>query len=67
MLSGPDVAGAAALQATGAQVILSGGVTSVDDIRRAVASGMAGIIVGRALYEGRLTLAAALAACQPAR
>jgi phosphoribosylformimino-5-aminoimidazole carboxamide ribotide isomerase len=48
-------------------VILSGGVSSQDDIRSAAASGMAGVIVGRALYEGRLTLADALAACRQAR
>jgi phosphoribosylformimino-5-aminoimidazole carboxamide ribotide isomerase len=66
MLGGPDLAGAAALLATGARVIVSGGVASVEDIRGALASGLAGVIVGRALYEGRLTLSEALAACQPA-
>ena len=66
MLSGPDLAGAAALLATGARVIVSGGVASAEDIRGALASGLAGVIVGRALYEGRLTLSEALAACQPA-
>jgi phosphoribosylformimino-5-aminoimidazole carboxamide ribotide isomerase len=64
MLGGPDLAGAVALLATGAAVILSGGVASVEDIRAARASGMAGVIVGRALYEGRLTLAEGLAACR---
>jgi phosphoribosylformimino-5-aminoimidazole carboxamide ribotide isomerase len=66
MLGGPDLAGAAALLATGARVIVSGGVASAEDIRGALASGLAGVIVGRALYEGRLTLPEALAACQPA-
>ena len=65
MLGGPDLAGAAALLATGARVIVSGGVASAEDIRDARASGLAGVIVGRALYEGRLTLSAALAACHP--
>jgi phosphoribosylformimino-5-aminoimidazole carboxamide ribotide isomerase len=65
MLGGPDLAGAAALLATGARVIVSGGVASVEDIRAALASGLAGVIVGRALYEGRLTLSEALTACQP--
>jgi phosphoribosylformimino-5-aminoimidazole carboxamide ribotide isomerase len=64
MLGGPDLAGAAALLATGARVIVSGGVASTEHIRGARASGLAGVIVGRALYEGRLTLAGALAACQ---
>jgi phosphoribosylformimino-5-aminoimidazole carboxamide ribotide isomerase len=66
MLGGPDLAGAAALLATGARVIVSGGVASAEDIRGALASGLAGVIVGRALYEGRLTLSEALTACQPA-
>jgi phosphoribosylformimino-5-aminoimidazole carboxamide ribotide isomerase len=64
MLGGPDLTGAVALLATGAQVILSGGVTSLEDIRMAAESGMSGVIVGRALYEGRFTLADSLAACQ---
>jgi phosphoribosylformimino-5-aminoimidazole carboxamide ribotide isomerase len=63
MLGGPDLAGAVALLATGAEVILSGGVSSVEDIRAARKSGMTGVIVGRALYERRLTLAQGLAAC----
>jgi phosphoribosylformimino-5-aminoimidazole carboxamide ribotide isomerase len=68
MLAGPDLAGAAALLATGARVIISGGVATAEDIRGACASGLAGVIVGRALYEGRLTLPEALAACRrPAR
>ena len=66
MLGGPDLTGAAALLATGARVIVSGGVACAEDIRGALASGLAGVILGRALYEGRLTLSAALAACQPA-
>ena len=66
MLGGPNLAGAAALLATGARVIVSGGVARAEDIRGALASGLAGVIVGRALYEGRLTLPEALAACQPA-
>ena len=65
MLGGPDLAGAAALLATGARVIVSGGVASTEDIRGARAAGLAGVIVGRALYEGRLSLAQALAACDP--
>ena len=43
-------------------VIASGGVTSADDVRRLAEVGMAGCIIGRALYEGRLTLDEALRA-----
>ena len=41
-------------------VIASGGVGSLADVRAARASGVAGLIVGRALYTGALDLAAAL-------
>jgi phosphoribosylformimino-5-aminoimidazole carboxamide ribotide isomerase len=37
-------------------VIASGGVTSLDDVRRLAVAGLAGCIVGRALYEGQLQL-----------
>lgn len=44
----------------GANVILSGGIASLDEIKRARSSGMAGVIIGRALYEGAFTLEQAL-------
>jgi len=60
MLTGPDVDGARTLAALGLQVIASGGVATLDDLRRVRAAGLAGAIVGRALYEGRFTLPEAL-------
>lgn len=60
-LAGPDVEGACALAALGLDVIASGGVRSLDDLHRVRAAGLAGAIVGRALHEGRFTLAEALA------
>lgn len=63
MLKGPDLVGAVALQeASGAGVLLQGGVGSLDDLIRAKASVLAGVVVGRALYEGRFTLAEAFTA-----
>jgi phosphoribosylformimino-5-aminoimidazole carboxamide ribonucleotide (ProFAR) isomerase len=59
-LRGPDLSGARALS-DGLDVILSGGVASLDDLRAARAAGLAGAIVGRALHEGKFTLAEALA------
>src|SRR5712692_806786 len=56
MLEGPDLAGAAALRALGAEVIASGGVATLDDVRRLRDAGLAGAIVGRAIYEGRFTV-----------
>jgi phosphoribosylformimino-5-aminoimidazole carboxamide ribotide isomerase len=65
MLQGPNVAAMAEMAAAVTlPIIASGGVTTVDDIRRLAASRVAGCIVGRTLYEGRLTLPEALAAAQ---
>jgi phosphoribosylformimino-5-aminoimidazole carboxamide ribotide isomerase len=43
----------------GAELVYSGGIGSIDDLRRLAALGLAslaGVIVGRALYEGRFTV-----------
>lgn len=47
-------------------VLASGGVGGVDDLVALARSGCEGAIVGRALYEGRVDLAAALAAAATA-
>ncbi|MGH7569814.1 MAG: HisA/HisF-related TIM barrel protein [Gemmatimonadales bacterium] len=60
-LAGPDLEGARAIAELGLDVVASGGVGSLDDLRRARAAGLAGAIVGRALYEGRFSLTEALA------
>jgi phosphoribosylformimino-5-aminoimidazole carboxamide ribotide isomerase len=62
---GPDIHGVGnvieALGATAPEIILAGGVGSLEDVRRAAAvPGLAGVIIGRALYEGRVDLAEAL-------
>lgn len=41
-------------------VILSGGVTTIDDLKQAKLSGLSGAIVGRAFYEGAIRYAEAL-------
>ncbi|MGQ0530323.1 MAG: 1-(5-phosphoribosyl)-5-[(5-phosphoribosylamino)methylideneamino]imidazole-4-carboxamide isomerase [Panacagrimonas sp.] len=54
-------------KAVNTPVIASGGVSSLDDIRRLKeleGDGVAGAIIGRALYEGGLTLKECLAAAQ---
>lgn len=64
MLEGPDLERLSAVaSATRIPVIASGGVSSVQDIQalKALAPrGVAGVIIGKALYDGRLTLEAAL-------
>ena len=52
-------------QATGVPVIASGGVSSAEDIRRLGESGADAVIVGKALYEDRLTLSEAMEAAGP--
>ena len=63
-LMGVNVSATAALaEAVNIPVIASGGVASLDDLRRLKAcerTGIAGVIVGRALYDGRIDPAAAL-------
>jgi len=62
MLSGPDIEGLAALAAaTSTPVIASGGVAELADVSMLLELGtLAGVIVGRALYERRLDVAEAL-------
>lgn len=56
--SGVSVDSAVELQtATGLKVVASGGVNSLQDVRRVREAGLAGVIIGRALYEGQITLA----------
>lgn len=60
MMAGPNILALAEMvRAVRLPVIASGGVSNAGDIRDAAAAGAAGCIVGRALYEGSLTLAAA--------
>lgn len=69
MLTGPNLEATAVLAAqVRIPVIASGGVGSLEDVRRTaalVSRGVAGVIVGRALYTGAVDLGAALevAAC----
>jgi phosphoribosylformimino-5-aminoimidazole carboxamide ribotide isomerase len=47
-------------RATGLHVIASGGVASLKDVSGAAKAGLAGVIIGRAIYEGTFTLKEAL-------
>jgi phosphoribosylformimino-5-aminoimidazole carboxamide ribotide isomerase len=66
MLAGPDLGGLRAIaEASRLPVIASGGIASVADIaalRALEPLGVCGAIIGKALYDGRLALEAALAA-----
>ena len=43
-------------------VIASGGISTLEDVREVTALGVDGAIIGRALYDGRVDLAEAIAA-----
>lgn len=69
MMEGPNLEATAELAASvSAPVIGSGGVTTLEDIAHLANRGLHGCIIGRALYEGKLDLAAAIeTALLPAR
>ena len=46
----------------GCGIVASGGVTDIKDVERLAGAGVAGIIIGRSLYDGRIDLADALEA-----
>ena len=61
-MSGPDLDTLAKVRKmTRLELQYSGGVSSLDDIRRINATGAHGVILGKARYEGRLRLEEALA------
>ena len=67
MLAGPNFERTKALaEAVDVPVIAAGGVTTVADVEKFSKVGVAGVIIGRALYEGSLELADAIAAARAA-
>ncbi|MDE0298928.1 MAG: 1-(5-phosphoribosyl)-5-[(5-phosphoribosylamino)methylideneamino]imidazole-4-carboxamide isomerase [Candidatus Poribacteria bacterium] len=66
MLKGPNMeATRAIVEAVDINVIASGGITSVEDLKILKSLGASGAIIGRALYTGDLELRSALAAVRP--
>jgi len=67
-MQGPNIEATASLaKALSTPVILSGGVSSLDDlkaVKAAEASGIEGVISGRALYDGRINVADAIKVLQ---
>jgi len=72
MMTGPDVAGySELLEICPVPLIASGGVGSLDDLRKlgrleAAGRHLFGVVVGRAIYEGRFGVPEAVAACRGA-
>ena len=61
-LEGPDLKTLNRVRGmTGLPVQYSGGISSIDDIQNVAKAGAAAVVLGKALYEGRVTLAEVLA------
>jgi phosphoribosylformimino-5-aminoimidazole carboxamide ribotide isomerase len=57
MMAGPNVEALKEMaEKVPLPIIASGGVTTLDDVRRLLECNLAGCIIGRSLYEGRLQL-----------
>ncbi|MGN0968580.1 MAG: 1-(5-phosphoribosyl)-5-[(5-phosphoribosylamino)methylideneamino]imidazole-4-carboxamide isomerase [Oscillospiraceae bacterium] len=66
MLSGPNFDQLAALQnAVSCQIVASGGVTTLDDVKRLRDMGLYGAIIGKAYYAGTIDLAEAIKEAGP--
>ena len=61
-LSGPDLETLSRLCRCGLEVIAAGGVGGIDDLLALKRLGVSGVVVGKALYEGRFSLSEALRA-----
>ncbi len=59
-LAGVNVAESVRMSETGLNIIASGGVRSIDDVRALNAQGVYGVILGRALYTGAITMKEAI-------
>jgi phosphoribosylformimino-5-aminoimidazole carboxamide ribotide isomerase len=64
-MSGPNIQETTEIvEASGCEVIASGGVASLDDIERVIHTGASGVIIGSALYRGAFDLSDAVALYQ---
>ncbi len=64
MLAGPAVALYREILAESrVKLIASGGITTIDDLRQLKEAGCEGAIIGKAIYEGRITLKALASLC----
>ena len=65
MMTGPNIKGIREmLDSTDLELIASGGVSTIDDVKRLKElefKGLKGIIIGKALYEGKIDLEEAIA------
>ncbi len=65
MLSGPNTEQLCALNdAVSCQIVASGGIKDIEDIRTLKDAGLYGAICGRSIYKGTLDLKEAVALCK---
>jgi phosphoribosylformimino-5-aminoimidazole carboxamide ribotide isomerase len=63
MLTGPNTAAVQEMAAqTGMEIIASGGMSCLEDVQSVAKAGAAGVIIGKALYTGDISLAEAIRA-----
>lgn len=61
MQNGPDIEASVALaEQSGLEVIVSGGVGCLEDVKKVKQAGLPGVIIGKAMYDGRLDIEQAL-------
>ncbi len=61
MLTGPNIPSMQAMvEQTGLEIIASGGMSQLDDVKHVAQAGAAGVIIGRALYTNDIDLAEAI-------
>jgi phosphoribosylformimino-5-aminoimidazole carboxamide ribotide isomerase len=61
MMTGPNVEGVRRMvEATGMDIIASGGMSAPDDVQRVLETGAGGVIIGKALYAGTIDLREAI-------
>lgn len=55
-LGGPDVEALANAATSGAKIIASGGISSLEDVVRVKSAGCASVILGKAMYDGKVSV-----------
>ena len=65
MMAGPNLERTKALaESVDVDIVAAGGVTAVEDVRKLKDMGIAGAIIGRAIYEGKIDLSQAIEAAK---
>lgn len=65
MMAGPNLERTQALaESVDVDIVAAGGVTLIEDVRKLKDMGIAGAIIGRAIYEGKIDLSEAIAAAK---